>query len=126
MPYITEYFQGYERIGVGMFKDPFPRGIFLLRAPDTINVSPINMIFSSNSASLRSFDPWVVPHVEDVDYGSTIPLTVVNITNPPIPSSSVDTYEKLHPHVECDQPYPPLSVVDSLSSHDFIDTMFPS
>jgi hypothetical protein len=43
-----------------------------------------------------------------------------------ISSTSVDTGQQLHPHMECDQPTPPTWVVDSLSSHDFLDIEFPS
>jgi hypothetical protein len=60
------------------------------------------MIFSSTSGSLGSVDPWVVPHPEDVDsYGASISSHLT------IPSTSIDTGQQLHPHVECDQPSPP-------------------
>jgi hypothetical protein len=121
MPFIGESSGGYESIGVGMFKDPFLMGIFPLPAPDTTHITPINMIFSSTSGSLGSVDPWVVPHPEDVD--SSYPT---HLSHPTIPSTSIDTGQQLHPHVECDQPSPPIRVVDSLSSHDFLDTKFPS
>jgi hypothetical protein len=68
----------------------------------------------------------VVTHPEDVDYGASIPITIVKIVDLAIPSAYVDTDQHLHPHVECDQPSPPLWVVDPLSSHDFLDTKFPS
>jgi hypothetical protein len=74
------------------------------------------MISSSTSGSLRSFDPWVVPHPEDVDsYGASMPLTVVDIVDPKNPINiHYDTGQQLHPHMECDQPTPPIQVVDSL------------
>jgi len=96
-------------------------GIFPLLAPNTTHISPINMIFSSTPRSLKSIDPWVVPHPEDVDsYGASMPPIMVNIVNPKIPSESVDIDQQLHPHMECDQPTPHVWVVDSPSSHDIL------
>jgi hypothetical protein len=37
-----------------------------------------------------------------------------------------DTGKQIHPHVDFDQPFPPVQVVDSLISHDFLYTKFPS
>jgi hypothetical protein len=75
-------------------------GIFPLPTPDTTHIAPINMILSFTSGSLGSFDPWVVPPLEDVDkYGSSIPLTIVEIPNPTIPSTSTDIGQHFHPHM---------------------------
>jgi hypothetical protein len=64
---------------------------------------------------------------EDVEsYGAFIPLIVVNIIDLTIPSTSTDTGQQIHPHMECDQPTPPTWVVDSLRSHDFLDIELPS
>jgi hypothetical protein len=69
------------------------------------------MISSFTSGSLKYFDPWVVPCPKDVEsYGASMPLTVVNIVDLTI----VDTGQQFHPHMECDQPTPPVWVVDSL------------
>jgi hypothetical protein len=43
-----------------------------------------------------------------------------------MPSTSVDTGQQLHPHVECNQPSPPIRVFESLNSQYFIDTKYPS
>jgi hypothetical protein len=51
---------------------------------------------------------------------------VVDIVDSKIPSTSIDAGQKLHLHVECDQPSPPIWVVDSLDSYDFLDSKFPS
>jgi hypothetical protein len=53
-------------------------------------------------------------------------LTMVDIVDLEIPSTSTDTGQHLHPHMECDQPTPPVWVVDSPSSHDSLDFEFPS
>jgi hypothetical protein len=127
VPFVGEYFGRYESVCIGMFKDPFLMGIFPLPTLDIIHISPINMIFSSTRESLWSFDPWVVPHPEDVDsYGASILLTAVNIVDSTIPSVSIDIGQQLYLHVECDQPSLSIRVFDSLSSHDFLDTTFPS
>jgi hypothetical protein len=109
VPFVGDTTQSSLNIGVGMFKYPSLMGIFPLPPPSpTAIISPINMISSSTSGSLGSFDPWVVPHPEDVDsYGASMPLTAVDIVDPTIPSTSTDTGQQLHPHMECDQPTPP-------------------
>jgi hypothetical protein len=110
-----------------MFEDPFLTGIFPIHAPNTTNIAPINMIFSSTHGSLGSVDPWVVPHPKDVDsYGVFAPFTTINIVDPTISLSFVDTGQPFHPHMKCDQPTLPIRVVDSLISHDFLETKFPS
>jgi hypothetical protein len=127
MPFIGDSSGGYKGVGIGMFKDSSLMGIFPLPAPDTTHIAPMNMISSFTSRSLGSFDPWVVPHLEDVDsYGASMPLTTGRYCRSEIPSTSVDIGQQIHPHMECDQPTPPIRVVDSLSSHDILDTKFPS
>jgi hypothetical protein len=85
------------------------------------------MISSFTSGSLGYVDPWLVPHPENVDsYGASLSPTKVEINDPTIPSTSVDTSQHLHPHMEFDQPTPPTWVFDSLRSHDFLDIEFPS
>jgi hypothetical protein len=109
VPFVGDTTQYFVNIGVGMFKDTSLMGIFPLPPPSpTAHIAPINMISSFTSGSLGSFDPWVVPHPEDVDsYGASMPLTMVKIVDPTIPSTSIDTGQQLHPHMECDQPTPP-------------------
>jgi hypothetical protein len=126
VPFIGESYGGYERVSVGMFKDPFLMGIFPLPAHDTTHIAPINMIFSSINGSLWSSNPWVVPHPEDVDlHGASMPCTTVGIVDPEISLKSFDTGQPFHPQMECDQPTPPIWVVDSLDSHNFLDIKFP-
>jgi hypothetical protein len=49
------------------------------------------MISVVTSGSLGFVDPLVVPHHEDVEsYGASIPLTIVCIFDPRIPSISTD------------------------------------
>jgi hypothetical protein len=70
------------------------------------NIAPINMISSFTSGSLGSFDPWVVPHPEDVDsYGASMPLTLVDISYQVIQSTSVGPDLDSPQDVESDQ-YP--------------------
>jgi hypothetical protein len=126
VPFVGESSRGYESVDVGMFKDPFIMGISILPTPDTTHVSPINMICSATSRSLRSFDPWVVSHPEDVDYEASILLITVEIFDLTIPLESIDTGQQLHPPLECDQPSLSTRVVESLSSHNFLDIVLPS
>jgi hypothetical protein len=84
------------------------------------------MISSFTSGSLGFIDPWVVPHPKDVEsYGSSMKLTMIDIFDLKIPTKSIDIGQQLHPHTKCDHPNSPTQVVDSLSSHDFLDTHFP-
>jgi hypothetical protein len=63
VPFVGDTMQPAMNIGAGMFKDPSLMGIFPLPPPSpTATITPINMISSSTSGSLGSFDPWVVPH----------------------------------------------------------------
>jgi hypothetical protein len=79
--------QSYMRINSGMFKYPSLMGIFPLPPPfPTDNVDPINMISLFTSGSFESFDPWVVPRLEDVEsYGASMPLIAIDIVDPMIP-----------------------------------------
>jgi len=115
-------------INAGMFKYPSLMGIFLIPPPSsTTKVAHINMISSFTSGSLISFSPWMVPCLKDVEsYGTSLPLNVIDIVNRTIPSTSIDTGQNLHPHMECDQTSPLTWAVNSLCSHDFLDIDFPS
>jgi len=84
-------------VGVGMFKYLSLMGIFILPLPTpTMNVTPMNMISTFTNGSLRYIDPWVVPCPEDVESYR---------------------YSML--------PTPLTWVVDSLHSHDLLDTKLP-
>jgi hypothetical protein len=109
IPFIVNYSTGYESVDIGMFKDPFIKGIFLLPAPNTTHIAPINMILSSTREFLGSINPWVVPHPKDIDSNREY-----------IPSTFIDNGKQIHPYVEFDKKYMPVQVVDSLSSHDFL------
>jgi hypothetical protein len=123
VPFIGDTTHSYMNVSVGMFKYPSLMGISPLSPTSlTTNITPIDMISSFTSASLSSFYHWVVPHPEDVDsYGASMPLTVVEIVDPKIPTKSADTGHQIHPHMECDQPTTPVRVIDSLNSLDSLD-----
>jgi hypothetical protein len=74
-------------VGVGMFKDPSLMEFFPLPPPSpTATISPIDLIYSFTSGSLRYFDPGVVPCPKDVDsYGESMPPTMIKIADPKIP-----------------------------------------
>jgi hypothetical protein len=114
-------------VGARMLKYPSLMGVFPLPPPSpTTNIAPINMISSYTSGLLGYVDPWVVPWPNDIEsYEASIPPTIVEMVDSMILSASTDTSQHLHPHMECDQPTPPIQVVDSSRSHDFIYTKFP-
>jgi len=64
----------------------------------------------------------VVPHPKEVEsYEESMLLRVVDIASLAILLVLVDTYQQLHHHVECDNPTLLVRVVDSPSSHDFLE-----
>jgi hypothetical protein len=97
-------------VGEGMFKYPSLMGIFPLPPPPPIvNIAHINMILLFDSGSIGFVNPWVVPCPKDVEsYGSSMPLTTVEIIDLTIPSTFFDIGKQLHPHMECDLPTPPI------------------
>jgi hypothetical protein len=77
--------------GVGIFKYTSLMGIFPLPPPPTMNISPFNIIYSFINGSLKSYNPWMVPHPEDVEsYRASMPLSVVDIVDPMISSTSAN------------------------------------
>jgi hypothetical protein len=69
-------------VGTEMFKHHLLMGIFPLPPPSpTATITHIKMISSFTKGYLGYFDPWVVPHSEDVDsYGASMPLTLLDIS----------------------------------------------
>jgi hypothetical protein len=99
VPFVCDTQQSSLSVVVGMFKDPSLMGIFFPRL--AVNIAPINMISSFTSGSLGSVDPWVVPHLKDVESSeASMPLIKVKIVDLEIPSSFVDIGQQLHPHIE--------------------------
>jgi len=88
-------------------------------------ISLVNTISSFTSGSLESFDPCVVPHPKEFEYyRNNIFLIMVYISSLMIFSTFSNIGQHLHPHMDGDQPTPPIWVVDPLSSHDLIDNFF--
>jgi hypothetical protein len=104
IPFVGDTQQSYMDVVVGIFKESSLMGMLhLLRPPLVVNIYPINMISSFTSRSLGSFDPWVVPHPKDVEsYGSSMPLSTVDISFAMISLALVDTGQHLHHHLEFD------------------------
>jgi hypothetical protein len=69
-------------VGARMFKDSSFMGTLTLPSlPLTQSLSPIHMISSSTSGSLRYVDPWVVPTLSKVEsYEAFMPLMKVEIS----------------------------------------------
>jgi hypothetical protein len=65
----------------------------------------------------------MVPRYEETEsYEASMPLNVAYISSPMISPILVAIGQQLHPHMDFDQPTLPKWVVDSLCSHDFLDT----
>jgi hypothetical protein len=92
-----------------------------------MNISHVHMIYSFTSGSRGSPNPWVVPHHEDIDsYGFFIRHSLVEVFDLTVSSSSTDTGQQLHIHMECDHLTLLLWFVYSPSSQDILDFDFPS
>jgi hypothetical protein len=128
VPFGNDTTQSYKNVGAGIFKHPSVMGIFTRPPPSpTTHIAHINMLPSFTSGSLGSFDPWVIPRPKDFDsYGASMSSTTFDIIDLTIPSTFIDSGQQLHPHMDCDNPTPPIWVVDSPSSHDFLDNELPS
>jgi hypothetical protein len=103
VPFVRDTQKYYMHVGAGMFKDSSLMGIFPLPPPPpTTNTTPINMTSSFyTSGSLESFDPWVVPHLDNVEsYRAHVTLLAIEIVNLTISSVSIDIVQPLHPHME--------------------------
>jgi hypothetical protein len=127
VPFVGDSKSVYMSIGAGMFKDSLMGTFTLPLPPPSLNIAHINVISYFTSGSLKSCDPWVVPHLEEFkSYGDTMPLIAVEISSSTILSTSNDSSQQLNPYMECDQPTQHAQVVNSLSSCDFLDFEFPS
>jgi hypothetical protein len=102
IPFFTDSHGSYMSFGAGMFKDSSLIEYFPFPPPSSTLVNYLfNMIYLFTNGSLRSSDPWVVPHPEENEnYGDSMPLTMVDIFYQVIQSTSTDTSHKLHPHME--------------------------
>jgi hypothetical protein len=127
VPFVGDSQHFYMIVGEGMFKDSSLMGTFPLPPPShAASVAAINMISSFSSEFLGFVNPWVVPRPKDIEsYGASMPPMGVDILSLVISSTSIDTGPHLHPNMDCDQPTPPIQVVDSLISHDVLDIDFP-
>jgi hypothetical protein len=128
VPFVGDTTDSSLNVDAKMFKYPSLMGIFPLTPPSpTTHISLINMIYLVTIGSIRFVYPWVVPCSDYVESsGATMPLTTIEIDNPTIPSTSINTSQQLHLHMECDPPTSPIRIVDSPSSHDSLDFEFSS
>jgi hypothetical protein len=73
----------YENVGVGILKDSSLMGTFPIPPPDVPPplVASINMISTSVGEIPESYDPWIVPRLEECPrYGDQMPLSPVELT----------------------------------------------
>jgi hypothetical protein len=122
-----------ENIGVGMY--PSLMGTFNFLAP----ISYINAISGESSSSLRSVsfrtsyfdDPWTLPSPTMSYEGQShirmeMSLSAAEIAYQAIQEATVDPDPPSSWTKEMDPVLEPIWVVDSSSSHDFLDGTFPS
>jgi len=72
VPFIEKTPLGYENIGVGILKDSSLTSTFLVPPPDVPPpfVASINMISTTVGETPKSYDPWIVPSLDDcLHYG---------------------------------------------------------
>jgi hypothetical protein len=85
---------GYENVGVGLLKDSSLMGTFPIPPPDVphLFVASINMTSTSVHKTPMSYDPWIVPNLDDhLCYGDQIPLSLVESTYQSIQSTTPST-----------------------------------
>jgi hypothetical protein len=80
VPFIAKPPRGYENVGVGLLKDSSLMGTFPIPPLDVPHLffASINMISTSVHETPTSYDPWMVPNLNDHrHYGNEIPLSLV-------------------------------------------------
>jgi hypothetical protein len=85
---------GYENIDVGLLKDSSLMGTFPIPPPDVAHpfFASINMIFTSVHGTPASYDPWMVPNLDNhLLYGDEMPLSLVESTYEAIQSTTLST-----------------------------------
>jgi hypothetical protein len=85
---------GYENIGVGLLKYSSLMGTFPIPPPGIphLFVTSINMISTSVLKNTASYDPWMVPNLNDhIRYGNEMPLSPVESAYQAIKSATPST-----------------------------------
>jgi hypothetical protein len=78
IPFIAKTPPSYENVGVGLLKDSSLMGTFPIPPPDVPPpfVSSINMISTNVGKTPESYDPWIVPSLDEcLRYGDQMPLS---------------------------------------------------
>jgi hypothetical protein len=94
VPFIAKTPPRYENIGVGLLKDSSLMGTFPIPPPDVPHpfVTSINMISTSIYGTPASYNPWMVPNLNDhLCYGDKMPLSPVESTYQAIQSTTPST-----------------------------------
>jgi hypothetical protein len=82
-PFIEKTPPNYDNVDVGILKDSSLMGTFPIRPPDVPPplVTSINMISTSVGEIPKSYDPWIVPSLEEcLFYGDQILLSSFELT----------------------------------------------
>lgn len=76
VPFISESSLVIKAVGAYLYKDPCLMGIFPMHAPNTLNLTPINMISSTQSEY-----PWIILDLLEVDsFGGSMPLSLAKLS----------------------------------------------
>jgi hypothetical protein len=101
VPFIAKTPHGYKNVGVGLLKDSSLMATFPIPPPvgPPPVVSSINMISTSVGEIPKSYNPWIIPSLEECPhYGDQMPLSPVELayqaiqSTSPSPHSPFDTY----------------------------------
>jgi len=82
VPFIAKTPPGYENVGVGILKYSSLVGTFPIPPPNVPPslVTSINMISTSVGEIPESYDPWIIPILEEsLCYGDQIQLSLVEL-----------------------------------------------
>jgi hypothetical protein len=98
IPFIVKTPHGYENVGVGLLKDSSLMGTFPIPLPSVPPpcVASINMISTSVGKTPESYDPWIVPILDEcLRYGDQMPLSLVELAYQAIQSKTPSPYSLL-------------------------------
>jgi hypothetical protein len=95
VPFIAKTPPGYENVDVGILKDSSLMGTFPIPPPDVPPppVASINMISTGVGEVPESYDPWIIPSLEEFPCcGDQMPLSLVELDYQAIQSTSPSSH----------------------------------
>jgi hypothetical protein len=95
VPFIAKTSPSYENFGVGLLKDSLLMGTFPISPPNVPCpfFSSINMISTNVGETPESYEPWIVPSLEEcLRYGDQMPLSLMELAYQYIQSISPSSF----------------------------------